>query len=52
MSSCTRLWAEAGDLPPISHPFITGVSVGLTCTGKLSRKPLGISTCVVRFVPG
>ena len=40
------------DLPPISHPVITGVFSFLTCTGKLSQNSLEISACAVRFVPG
>jgi hypothetical protein len=39
------------DLPPISHPLITGVSPLLTCTGKLRQNSLEISACVIRFVP-
>jgi hypothetical protein len=39
------------DLPPISHPVMTGVSPFLTCTGKLSQNSLEISACVIRFVP-
>ena len=42
---------DGHDLPPISHPLITGVSRFLTRPGKLCQKRLGISACVVRFVP-
>jgi 8-oxo-dGTP pyrophosphatase MutT (NUDIX family) len=39
------------DVPPNSHPFITGDSRLMTRPGKLSRRRLESSACVVRLAP-
>jgi len=39
------------DVPPFSHPFITGVSGFVTRPAYLIQKLLEISACVVRFGP-